>query len=93
METKCSEKYNIYDSGCMIYDWPVCVAAVSVLYLDWMKKLPYLFAIFLFAFLFVLGLMLPEQHRYADTLRIAGQIGLGLSLLLFFIVQRKGKRR
>lgn len=54
-----------------------------------MKKLPYLFAIFLFALLFVLGIMLPEQYKYDDIMRVAGQIGLGISLIIFFIVQRR----
>lgn len=58
-----------------------------------MKKLPYLFAIFLFAFLFVLGTMPPERYKYDDVIRIVGQIGLGVSLITFFIVQQKEKSK
>jgi hypothetical protein len=58
-----------------------------------MKKLPYLLAVFGFAFIFVIGIMLPEHEwRYDSAMRTIGQVGLGVSIILFFAVSKKKKK-
>ena len=52
-----------------------------------MKRLPYLLLIFVFSLLSVIS-YLPAIQRlsYAKILFCAGQVGLGVSIILYFVI-------
>lgn len=56
------------------------------------NKLPLLLAVFFFAFLFMAGLVAKAKHwQYGHILYDGGQIGLGIAIVLYFIVPDRRK--
>jgi len=56
------------------------------------NKLPFILAVFLFAVLFILGIIGEgRQWPVAPLLFWGGQVGFGLSIIVYFLVPSKEK--
>lgn len=56
------------------------------------NKLPYIFIVFVFAGLFICGIICERfRFRYSKEMYWSGQIGMGISILVFMLVPDRKK--